>query len=118
MVYEDAPGFVVGWIANRTEVKSNLGKYKWFRSFDWFKWYCVTPPVYPVHVWTPNPEYKKYEVITGPEPKLCCACGKVHITSEVCGVEQCEIVLRDSTVRKDDGYKLLMAKGMGCFDEE
>lgn len=94
-----------------------LGLKKWkshVRSFDLMLMYCVTPPVTPKwepERWVPGSGFDE------PRPKLCIACGRVHITSKDCGRERPEKQFRSAVPRNHDGYTLQRAANMGCFSE-
>lgn len=111
----DSPGSVVHHIAEIANASNSRGHRKYWGSFQWFYWYCITPPVYPDARCAPNRRMLYGGVI--PVPRMCIVCEKVHITSETCGREKPESRGRDSTVRRDDGYKLQQARNMGMFDD-
>jgi len=111
-----APGIAVDLIKHQTGITGHRGRYRYWDSFDWFCWYCVIPPVYPTFSRGPHHPVLRHPFSSGiQEP--CIVCGKIHNTSEDCGREPRERRMRDATVRRDDGYKLIQAKNMGMFDD-
>ena len=88
--------------------------------------YAITPPIFPpgpLRVWagvtkycySPNPQALTWRTAL---PRKCIACGRIHVTSEDCPIpEPPEVVERGVHTRPDNGYKLLQAAGMGCFDD-
>jgi len=116
--FKHTPGRAVGNIKHQTGITGNRGQYKYWASFDWFSWYCVTPPVTPLFARGPHAPVDRR--IFGREikdEKLCIVCGEVHKTSDECCREPRERRMRDATVRRDDGYKLIQAENMGMFND-
>lgn len=118
---DDCPGKAVNWIKRQTGVKGNRGRFRYFRSWDWFCWYCVTPPVIPPWEYDPQTRATNEALAKWGEvrPERCIVCGKVHITSEDCGREPPERKTQNEKegFRQDDGYKLQAAENMGLFDD-
>lgn len=95
--------------------KSPAAYHSYRRPMWYFTRYCLTPPVYPTWV-QPRDKYRNRGGTT-PVPRLCIACGKVHITSEDCGRERPEPTRRTSVPRRHDGYTLQQARNMGLLDD-
>ena len=111
-----APGYVAGYIRGLAGKHTSAGRFKYFQAWDWFCWYCVTPPITPY--WTRPKQSLDPQNNEVKREQSCIVCGQVHNTSDDCGREPPERSGRDSMPRRDDGYKLIQARNIGALEED